>query len=328
MQRPTASIRSKLMATSSIVGSSPPRHDALAKVSGAARYPGDLAMPGMLHMAVLMAHRPHARIVQLDIARALAHPGGVAVLTSADVPRNEFGLIENDQPVLCQDVVRFVGDKVALVVAESERAARAACALIDVTYEDLPIVSDPIAAMQPGAPLVHASRGTNVLRHVKLRKGDAQSALARDDLIVVEGEFQTPWQEHAFLQPEAGLAYVDEAGKLVVETAGQWAHEDRRQIAHALGLDEEQVRVVYAAIGGAFGGREDISVQIALGLAAWKLRRPVKITWTREESLIGHHKRHPMLFRARWGATRDGKIVAVACECVADGGAYASTSAE
>ena len=311
----------------SIIGTSPPRHDALAKVSGAARYPGDLTMPGTLQMAVLFARRPHARIVRLDPSRALAHPGVVAVLTAADVPRNEFGLIANDQPVLCGDVVRFVGDKVALVVAESERAARAGCALIDVAYEDLPVLSDPLAALRPDAPLIHPARGTNIIRHVRIRKGDAAAALARAD-VVVEGEFQTPWQEHAYLQPEAGLAYIDAAGKLVVETAGQWAHEDRRQIAHALGLDEEQVRVVYAAIGGAFGGREDISVQIVLALAAWKLRRPVKITWTREDSISGHTKRHPMRFRERWGATRDGRIIAVEAECVADGGAYASTSAE
>src|SRR5262249_666679 len=150
------------------------------------------------------------------------------------------------------------------------------------------------------------------------------AAMARAD-VVVEGEFATPWQEHAYLQPEAGLAYVDADGKLAIETAGQWVHEDRRQIAHALGLDEGQVRVVYAAIGGAFGGREDISIQIVLALAAWRLRRPVKLTWTREESLIGHIKRHPMRFRTRWGATRDGRIVAVEAECIADGGAYAST---
>jgi len=316
------------MTATTIVGASPIRHDALAKVSGAARYPGDLAMPGMLQLAVLFARRPHARIARLDPSRALMHPGVVTVLTAADVPRNEFGLIENDQPVLCGDVVRFYGDKVALVVAETERAARAACDLIEVEYEDLPVVGDPVAAMRPDSPLVHPSKGTNVLRHVRLRKGDALAAFARSDLVVVEGEYATPWQEHAFLQPEAGLAYVDEAGKLVVETAGQWAHEDRRQIAHALKLDEEQVRVVYAAIGGAFGGREDISIQILLGLAAWKLRRPAKLTWTREESMIGHIKRHPMRFRTRWGATCEGKIVAVECECVADGGAYASTSAE
>jgi CO/xanthine dehydrogenase Mo-binding subunit len=311
----------------SLLGTSPQRHDAFAKVSGAARYPGDLTLPGMLHMAVLFARRPHARIIRIDTAPALAHPAVVAVLTAADVPHNEFGLIENDQPALCGEVVRFVGDKVALVVAESEAAARAACALIAVEYEDLPVLSDPVAAMQPDAPLIHSARGTNVLRHVRIRKGDAAAALQRAD-VVVEGEFSTPWQEHAYLQPEAGLAYIDADGKLVIETAGQWLHEDRRQIAHALGLDEEQVRVVYAAIGGAFGGREDISIQIVLALAAWRLRRPIKLTWTREESLIGHHKRHPMRFRTRWGANRDGRIVAVENECIADGGAYASTSAE
>src|ERR671923_381887 len=131
------------MSGPSTLGASPVRHDAFAKVSGAARYPGDLAMPGMLQMAVLFARRPHARILRLDPSRALAHPGVVAVLTAADVPRNEFGLIENDQPVLCGEVVRFVGDKVALVIAESERAARAACELIEVAYEDLPLVNDP-----------------------------------------------------------------------------------------------------------------------------------------------------------------------------------------
>ncbi len=314
--------------THSTLGASPQRQDALAKVSGSARYPGDLGTAGMLHTAVRFAGRPHARITRLDTSAALAYPGVVAVLTAADVPRNEFGLIENDQPVLCGDTVRFVGDKIALVVAETERAARAAAALVAVEFEDLPLVDDPVAAMLPDAPLVHAARGSNVLRHVRIRKGDAEAALADPALVVVEGEYTTTWQEHAYLQPEAGLAWVDEAGRLVLETAGQWSHEDRRQIAHALGLAEDQVRVVYATIGGAFGGREDISIQIVLALAAWKLRRPVKIVWTREESLIGHGKRHPMRFRCRWGATREGKIVAVRCECVADGGAYASTSAE
>jgi CO/xanthine dehydrogenase Mo-binding subunit len=281
----------------------------------------------MLHMAVLFAQRPHARIVSLDASHALVYPGVVAVLTAADVPRNEFGLIENDQPVLCHDVVRFVGDKVALVVAESERVARAACALIEVAYEDLSVVADPVAAMEPGAPLVHTTRSDNVLHHVQIRKGDLIAAMPSAD-VIVDGEFETPWQEHAYLQPEAGLAYIDEAGQLVVETAGQWAHEDRRQIAHALGLAEEQVRVVYATIGGAFGGREDISVQIILALAAWRLRRPVKLVWTREESLIGHIKRHPMRISMRWAATRVGQISAVECRIIADAGAYASTSAE
>jgi CO/xanthine dehydrogenase Mo-binding subunit len=310
-----------------LIGASLPRPDALGKVTGAARYPGDLVRPGMLHLQVVFAHRPHARILGVDAARALALPGVVTVLTAADVPFNAFGLIEHDQPVLCGDVVRFVGDKVALVAAETREAAAAAAALVEVTYEDLPVVGDARAALAPEAPLVHLGRGTNELYHCRIRKGDAARALAEAD-VVLEGEFATSWQEHAFLQPEAGVAFVDEGGRVVVETAGQWLHEDRRQIAAMLELPEEQVVVRYAAIGGAFGGREDLSVQHVLALAAWKLRRPVALTWSREESMIGHHKRHPISVRCRWGARRDGTITAVEATLLADGGAYASTSQE
>jgi CO/xanthine dehydrogenase Mo-binding subunit len=311
----------------SSIGESLPRPDAIGKVTGAARYPGDLIQPGMLHLKVVFAGRPHARIRALDTAAALAHPGVVAVLTAADVPFNAYGLIENDQPVLCGDVVRFSGDKVALVAAESRAAAEAGARLVHVAYDDLPAVTDPHAAMQPGAPLVHPGRGSNILFHMPLRKGDVTRGFAEAD-VVLEDEFQTTWQEHAFLQPEAGIASIDPAGRVVVETAGQWLHEDRRQIAQILGLPEEQVIVRYAAIGGAFGGREDLSIQHLLALAAWKLRRPVALRWSREESMIGHHKRHPMRIRCRWGARRDGRITAVQAEVVADGGAYASTSVE
>jgi CO/xanthine dehydrogenase Mo-binding subunit len=310
-----------------LIGASLPRPDALGKVTGAARYPGDLVRPGMLHLKVVFAGRPHARILSINTSAALALPGVAAVFTAADVPNNAYGLIDADQPVLCADVVRFVGDKVALVVAESREAAAAAADLVRVEYEDLPVLSDPQAAMAPGAPLVHAGHGSNVLYHCPIRKGDAAAALAAADL-VLEGEFSTSWQEHAFLQPEAGVAYLDDAGRVVVETAGQWLHEDRRQIASILGLPVEQVVVRYAAIGGAFGGREDLSVQHLLALAAWHLRQPVAMVWDREESMLAHHKRHPISVRCRWGAMRDGQIVAVAAEVVADGGAYASTSAE
>jgi CO/xanthine dehydrogenase Mo-binding subunit len=310
-----------------IIGESLPRPDALGKVTGAARYPGDLVRPDMLQLKVVFADRPHARIVAIDTSAALAHPGVVAVLTAADVPYNAFGLIEHDQPVLCGDKVRFQGDKVALVVADSRRAAAAAARLVRVTYEELPLVTDPRAAMAPGAPLVHDALGSNVLFHMPIRKGDAARAFAEAD-VVVEGEFHTSWQEHAFLQPEAGVAYVDDQGRLVVETAGQWLHEDRKQIAAMLELPEDQVVVRYAAIGGAFGGREDLSIQHVLALAAWKLRRPVALTWSREESMIGHHKRHPIGVRCKWGARRDGTITALQAELIADGGAYASTSAE
>jgi len=313
--------------TTNLVGQSITRIDAVGKVTGATLYPGDLTTPGMLHMKVLFALRPHARIKRLDVSEAEAAPGVVAVLTAKDVPVNEFGLIMFDAPVLVTDTVRWIGEKVALVVAKSEKQAARALELVVVEYEDLPAVTDPREAMQPGAPQLHASREkeNNVLVHYRIRKGDVDTAFRRAD-VIVEGTYHTPFQEHAFLQPEAGLAYIDDEGRVTVQAAGQWTHEDQEQIAHALNLSHDQVRVIYPAIGGAFGGREDMSVQIILALAAWKLGRPVKIVWSREESMLGHHKRHQMFFKTRWGATKDGKLVAAEVEAISDAGAYAYTS--
>jgi CO/xanthine dehydrogenase Mo-binding subunit len=320
------------------IGQSAPRIDATAKVTGAALYPGDIAYPDMLHMATLFAGRPHARILSIDTTAAQLAPGVVAVFTANDVPVNEYGLQMNDQPVLCgpgsgkegADVVRFVGDQVALVVAETEAQARRALKLIRITWEDLPLVLDPEAAMQPGAYQLHPHCPDNVNYSYRIRRGDAESALASAD-VVVEGVYHCPVQEHAYLQPEAGVAYLDEEDRITVEVAGQWTHVDQEQIAHALDLPVERVRVIYPAIGGAFGGREDMSVQITLALAVWRLaqrgiRRPVKTLWTREESIVGHGKRHAMTLWARWGATRDGKLVAAQVRAVADGGAYCYTS--
>jgi CO/xanthine dehydrogenase Mo-binding subunit len=311
----------------SLIGASEPRPDALGKVTGAARYPADLVRPDMLRLKVVFAEHPHARIRSIDTSAALAHPGVVAVLTASDVPYNAFGLIDADQPVLCGEVVCFSGDKVALVAAESQEAAEAGAKLVHIEYEDLPVVTDPRAALAPDAPLVHEERDSNLLLHLPIRKGDVARGFAEAD-VILEGEFETSWQEHAFLQPEAGVAWVDEQERVIVETAGQWLHEDRRQLAAMLQLPEERVIVRYAAIGGAFGGREDLSIQHLLALAAWKLRRPVALVWSREESIIGHHKRHPVSVRCRWGARKDGVITAVEAEVTADGGAYASTSVE
>ncbi len=306
------------------IGKSSVRVDGPAKVTGQALYPGDLTRPGMLHMKVLFAGRPHARILNLDTRRALAVPGVVVVLTARDVPVNEYGLAIYDQPVLCDEFVRFEGNQVALVIAETEKIAAQARDLIAVRYEDLPAVTDPRIAMGSDSPLVHAGRADNVLEHYRIRRGDTEKSLAQADVLVEENYF-LPMQEHAYLQPEAGLAYMD-GDVVVVETAGQWAHHDRRQIAHALNLPLERVRVIYRAIGGAFGGREDVSVQIVLALAALKTGRPVKIVWTREESVRGHCKRHQMFLSARWGATREGRIVAAESEVIVDAGAYAYTS--
>lgn len=309
-----------------VVGKPAARVDAQGKVTGQALFPGDLSMTGMLHMKILFAERPHARIMRLDTSKAESYPGVVAVFTAKDVPVNEYGLQKPDQPVLCGDVVRFVGDQIALVVAETEEAAAKARDLIEVEFEDLPVVTDPLAAMRSDAPLIHPELGdSNVCVHYKIRKGDVDEGFAQAE-VVVESEYRLPFQEHAYLQPEAGLAYIDEEGRVTVQCGGQWPHTDRAQIAHSLGLPEEQVRVIYPAIGGAFGGREDMSVQIVLALAAWKLRRPVKIVWTRRESIIGHCKRHPVVMKARWGATRQGKLTAAEMEIIADAGAYLYTS--
>ncbi len=326
------------------IGQSVPRVDGLAKVKGEAVYASDMVMPNQAYMKMLMAHRPHAIVKRIDTAKAEALPGVLVVLTSRDVPCNEFGYYTYDQPVLCgpsdklyTDRVRFVGDRVAAVVADSEEIARSACDLIEVEYEDLPVVSDVEEAMAPGAPALHPDvlaavlgMSRNVFGHHKLYNGDVEAGFRQAD-VVVEAVYNTPAQEHAYLQTESGLAYIDEDGRLAVVTTGQWGTKDRKQMAHALGLPEEQVRVIYPMTGGAFGGREDISVQIIVALAAIKLHRqgnprPVKVVWSREESILGHCKRHPFRIYTKWGATRDGKIVAAQVRLLADGGAYKFTT--
>jgi CO/xanthine dehydrogenase Mo-binding subunit len=316
------------------VGKSIQRIDAYGKVTGQALYPGDLSMKGMLYMKILFAGRPHARIKHIMLDRAQAAPGVAAIYTSKDIPVNEYGLQWRDQPVLCgpgssqpgTDIVRFVGDQVAVVVAQTEAQAVAARELIEVEYEDLPVITDPVDAMKPESYRVHESIGdSNICVHYKIRKGDLQKGFEQA-FAIVESEYFTPVQEHVFLQPEAGLAYIDDDGHVTVEAAGQWTHADRSQIAHALGLPDESIRVVYPAIGGAFGGREDMSVQIVLALATWKLQRPVRIIWSRQESMIGHGKRHAVRLHAKWAATREGKLIAAESEIIGDAGAYMYTT--
>lgn len=316
-----------------IVGQSMHRVDAHGKVTGEALYPGDLEMEGMLHMKILFSERAHARVLSIDTSEAEAVPDVVAILTASDVPVNEYGLIMPDQPVLCGpgsskeggDIVRTTMDQIALIVAETEEAAAEARPLIRVEYEDLPAVFDPFEAMAEGAPQLHANIPNNVITHYKVRTGDLEAGWAEAE-VIVEGTYTTKWQEHAYLQPEAGLAYMDDEGRVTVQVAGQWMHEDQEQISHALNLPMDQVRVIYPAIGGAFGGREDMSVQIVLALAAMKLGRPVKIVWSREESIRGHHKRHPYTIRSKWGAKRDGTLVAAEVDVVSDAGGYVYTS--
>jgi len=232
------------------IGKSIQKVDAVKKVTGKALYPGDFTYPDQLHMKILFARRPSARVVSIDTSRAEKLNGVVAVLTAKDVPVNIYGMIVKDQPVLCgpgsdvpfADRVRFVGDQVALVVAETEQIASKAAELIDVVYEDLPVVSSHLQAMEEGSFLVHPDKESNVFCHFRIRKGEIDKAFADAD-VIIEGEYTTPVQEHAYLQPEAGVSFIDEEGRVTVVVSGQCAHEDQEQIAHALGISHEMGRV-------------------------------------------------------------------------------------
>ena len=324
------------------IGQSEYRIDARGKVTGEALYPGDLAHDNFLHAKVLFSNQPHARMLSMNTRAAEALPGVVAVFTAKDVPINEYGLTMFDQPVLVgvngngrspvpSDVSRWEGDQVAIVVAETADIAAEACALIAIEWEELPLITDLDVALADDV-LLHPEnpKASNAYYHYKIRKGDMAAGWAAAE-VIVEGEYRVPYQEHAYLQPEAAVSYIDEAGRVTVEIAGQWTHEDQEQIAHALDLPAEQVRVIYPAIGGAFGGREDMTLQIVMALATWKLHergesRPIRTVWSREESIIGHHKRHQGKIKARWGATRDGVITAVSAQVYLDAGAYNYTT--
>jgi CO/xanthine dehydrogenase Mo-binding subunit len=312
-------------------------------VTGKMAYSGDLDLPGQAWLKIVFAGVPHAHLRAVDVSAALAAPGVIDILTAKDVPVNEYGLVMYDQPVLCgpgstktAERVRWEADKVALVIAETQGQAEAAAKLITLDHEALPLLTDPLVAMQPDAPPLHPDEfpgypygqrdlTSNVLHSYRIQQGDIAAGFAQAD-VIVEATYRTHAQEHAYLQPEAGLAQVLPDGRIEVICGGQWMHEERQQVAHALGLPEEQIIIRYPAIGGAFGGREDISIQIALALAAWKTGRPIKTIWSREESIIGHHKRHPFIIWAKWGATRDGKIVAAQVDATSDAGGYAYTS--
>ncbi len=314
------------------------RVDAEAKVTGEALYPGDINFDNQLYMKTLFSAFPHAVIKSIDISEVEKMPGVVLVLTAKDVPNNEYGLIMPDQPVLCgpgsnnpnADRTRCVSDQIALVIAESENIALNALSKIIVSYDELPVINNPDEALLDDAIRIHQGRDDNVLLHYKVRDGDIEKGFNNSD-VIVESVYQTPMQEHAYLQPEAGVSYIDENKRITVIVGGQWVHEDQEQIAHSLNIPLEKIRIIYPAIGGAFGGREDMSVQITLALATLKLsekgiHRPVKTVWSREESIIGHHKRHAYKIFSKWGANKEGKILAAEVKIVADAGAYAYTS--
>jgi xanthine dehydrogenase D subunit len=304
------------------IGESVLRPDGTLKVQGQFAYSSDLQAEGMLWGATVRSPHPHARICSIEIARALALPGVAAVLTHEDVPgRKTYGLEHPDQPVLAWDEVRYQGEAVALVAADHPETARRAAALVEVEYEELPVVDDPERAMLPGSPELHP--GGNLLRYVPIRHGDA--AIDAAD-VVVHGVYEVGMQDQAFLGPESGLAVPDGEGGVELYIATQWLHVDRDQLAASLDLPPERVHITLAGVGGAFGAREDLSMQIHACLLALRTDRPVKLVYGREESFFGHVHRHPARMQYTHGATREGKLVFVHARIVLDGGAYASSS--
>ncbi|MEE9199519.1 MAG: molybdopterin cofactor-binding domain-containing protein [Dehalococcoidia bacterium] len=289
---------------------------------GTTQYAGDMQMHGMLHARILWAGVPHAIIRAIDTTEARKVPGVRAVLTAADIPGiNRYGLAVQDQRVLADDKVRTAADPVALVAAETEEDAEEALFKIKVDLKPLRPILSIEEALDPAAPAIH--EGGNIFQHTKVRKGDLDRGIRESD-VIVESTYRTHRMDHAALEPEAGLAYLDPSGVLTIVSSTQYPFRDRRQIAPALNLDMNKVRVVQASIGGGFGRKDDITVEIHVGLLALKTRRPVRLVYTREDSLIANTKRHPMLMKFRTGARSDGRLTFVDGDIYGDTGAYAS----
>ena len=304
------------------IGDSPLRPDGTLKVTGEFAYASDLWMDDMIWGVTLRSPHPHARIRAIDIGPALATPGVYAVLTADDIPgRNAVGLEYDDQPALGTGTVRYVGEPVALVAADHPEIARQAAKKVVVDYEVLPAVTDSRAAMDPESPKVH--EGGNVLRHLKIRKGEQQVTAP----VVVSTDFEVGMQDQAFLGPESGLAVPAEDGGVDLYVATQWLHVDQRQICQVLDLPPEKVRLTLAGVGGAFGGREDLSMHTHACLLALHTGKPVKMVYNREESFYGHVHRHPAKMRFEYGAEPDGRLAYGKAEIIFDGGAYASSTA-
>lgn len=310
------------MAELKVVGQSEIRVDALLKVTGKAMYPQDLCMDGMLYGVTVRSTEPHAYI-RVNIDEASKVKGVVKIFTHTDVPgANHHGVLFKDHEVFCSKKVRRIGDPIAFVAAESQEAAVEGAKKVRVEYDEIKAVFDPEEAIKDGAVRVHEDR-ENVIYHYRLRKGDVDSAF-REAYAISENVYCTPMVDHAFLQPEAGISYIDDEGRVVVCASTQYPHFDRLEIAEALGVNEDRVRYINPAVGGAFGGREDITLQIHIAVATWELKRPVKTVYTREESFLAHSKRHPMKMYYKTAANKDGYLTAMEAKIIGDSGAYAS----
>ena len=304
------------------LGDSITRPDGVAKVQGSFAFSGDLSADGFLWGATLRSPHPHARIVRLDVSGAWKISGVEAVVTAADVPgRPTYGLISEDQPVFASEVVRFVGEPIAAVAADHPETCRRALAAIIVEYEVLPPLVDPERAIDGSHAPIHPDG--NIIRHQRIVRGDQTI----NGPVIVEGTYEMGMQDQAFLGLEAALALPDSGGDgIELFVATQWLHEDQKQIAACLGFPAEKVRLTLGGVGGAFGAREDISLQVHTCLLALRTGRPVRMAYTREESFLGHVHRHPCTIWMRHHADHAGRLLRIEARFVFDGGAYASTS--
>ena len=313
-----------------VIGKRLPKFDAYSKAKGTIMYADDFSLPGMLYAKVLRSKYPAANILAFNTERARAHPGVQAIMTSRDVPHNnlraKFGQstdigsnFEGLYRVLAEEKVRFLGEAIALVAADSEKIAEEALDLIEVVYEPLPGVFDPIEALKPDAYCV-SENDNNLVSKFKIQKGDVAAAFASAD-VIVENTYHVPFKDHAFLELESGVAWIDENGVVTIRVCTQ-VIEHYRTIAEVLGIPHNHVRIIGTWVGGGFGGKEDITVESFLALLTWKTRRPVKLTYTREESFLAHSKRHPFVMKYKTGATNDGRLVALEAELIADAGSY------
>ncbi|MDI7260061.1 MAG: xanthine dehydrogenase family protein molybdopterin-binding subunit [Thermodesulfobacteriota bacterium] len=313
-----------------IIGKPIPRHDAWEKAFGLTSYAADFSVPGMLYGKVLRSRHPSARILSINTSRAERLKGVKTVLTAKDVPKNESvtrfgqthaigGGFEGLYRVLADKKVLFLGEAVALVAAETEEIAEKALELIQVDYEPLPGIFDPIEAMKPDAPPVQEGR-PNIITHYEVVKGDVEKGFSEADAIV-ENTYRVPFVDHAYLEPESGVAWIDENGVITIRVSTQ-VIEHFRGVADVLNLPHNRVRVTGTYVGGGFGGKEDITVESFLALLTYRTGRPVKLTYTREESILSHSKRHPYIMEYKTGAKKDGRLVALQAKLVSDAGAY------
>lgn len=303
------------------VGHSLVRKDARDKLTGAALYPQDIELENSLYGHTLRSEIPHGHFT-LDTSAAEKAPGVVRIFTAKDVTgHNHHGVLLKDHEVFCEKKVRRVGDPMAFVVAETQAQAEWACSQISVRYEPLPGVFDPKEAMKPESPQVHDGVD-NLIYHYKCRRGDTAKGFS-ESAVVIERNYTSPFVDHVFLQPESGLAYVED-DKVFIIASSQYPHFDQYEVAESIGWPNERVVILNPVVGGAFGGREDISMQIHLALAAIALKRPIKTTFSREESFYAHSKRHPIYMRLKVGADKEGMLLALEAELHGDTGAYAS----